>query len=277
MELLKGWVGRSRALDCTVTEAPVAALSATLDYAHSRALLGEPLPACWHWIYFQEAVATAGLGVDGHPRRGDFLPPVPLSRRMWAGSRLQFFAPVKVGETLQRISTIADIQHKAGRNGELVFVTVNHRIFQSDRLAIEEDQDLVYRGPAARAKARAAQSDLPQAQWSAQLCPDAILLFRYSALTFNSHRIHFDRDYAMREEGYDSLVVQGPLTATLLLDLLHRQVPGAELSRFEFRAKRPLLEGSRLQLQGNRQGHEVHLWALDAAGALAMDAHATLR
>ena len=275
-EKLQGWIGRTRVHHDTVTAAPAAALSATLDHAHARAGEGDPLPPCWHWLYFQDAVAMAELGVDGHPRRGNFLPPIALPRRMWAGSRLQFLAPVKVGHTLKRISTIADIQHKAGRNGELVFVTVKHQIFQSDCLVIEEDQDLVYREPATPSKADAEQSALPQPQWSTRICPDAVLLFRYSALTFNSHRIHYDRDYAMREEGYDSLVVQGPLTATLLLDLLHRHSPDAAVAWFEFRALRPLLEGARLQLQGRRQGREVDLWALDAAGALAMTAKATL-
>ncbi len=274
---LQRWIGRTQTRRDVLCAAPVAALSASLDYLQPRALVGDALPPCWHWLYFQDATAASGLGVDGHVLRGDFLPPVSLSRRMWAGSRLRFVAPLKVGDAVRRISTIATVTHKHGRSGELVFVTLSHQIFQGDFLAIEEEQDLVYREPDAANVVPLPRPAPAQAQWSRDLRPDAVLLFRYSALTFNSHRIHFDRDYAMDKEGYAALVVQGPLTATLLLDMLHRESPDTEVATFEFRALRPLLEGLTLQLQGRQDGNAVRLWALDASGALAMEAQALLR
>jgi 3-methylfumaryl-CoA hydratase len=273
---LQRWVGKTETRGDVISAASVAALSASLDHEHPRALIGDSLPPCWHWLYFQEAVAATGLGVDGHARRGGFLPPVSLPQRMWAGSRLCFCAPLTVGKSVRRVSSIATITHKPGRNGELVFVTVRHQIFQDEKLAIEEEQDLVYREPGAANVVPLPRPAPAIAQWSRDIRPDTVLLFRYSALTFNSHRIHYDRDYATREEGYASLVVQGPLTATLMLDLLHREIPDAEVAAFEFRAIRPLLEGLPLRLQGRRDDGEVRLWAMDASGALAMEAQARL-
>jgi 3-methylfumaryl-CoA hydratase len=277
LEALQRWVGRSQTRCDVLGAAPVAALSATFDYPEPLALDGQPLPLCWHWLYFQEAVAASALAADGHPRRGDFLPPVELPRRMWAGGRLRFGVPLYVGDEVRRVSTVASIDHKQGRTGELVFVTVKHRVFRGENLAIEEEQDLVYREPGAGNTASVAGPAPPVAQWSRALQPDPVLLFRYSALTFNSHRIHYDRDYATGEEGYPALVVHGPLTATLLLDLLHRELPGAAVSAFEFRALRPLLEGRSLQLQGRQDGKTVSLWTLDAADAVAMEARVQLQ
>lgn len=274
---LQRWIGRTETRYDVLSAAPVAALSASLDYQQPRALRGESLPVCWHWLYFQDTVATSGLAVDGHPLRGGFLPPVPLPRRMWAGSRLRFAAPLTLGDQARRVSTIATVRHKEGRSGALVFVTVRHQLFQGDNLAIEEEQDLVFREPAAANVVPLPRPAPAVAQWSREIRPNAVLLFRYSALTFNSHRIHYDRDYAVNEEGYSSLVVQGPLSATLLLDLLYREMPFAEVVAFEFRAIRPLLEGTALQLQGCQDGQQVNLWVLDAAGALAMEAQARLK
>jgi 3-methylfumaryl-CoA hydratase len=205
---------------------------------------------------------------------------VPLPRRMWAGSRVVFASPLQIGNEVSRVSTIQSVGHKKGRSGELVFVTVRHQIYHGERLAIEEEQDLVYRESAtgsARGTAATKKTNEPLvAQWSRELSPDALLLFRYSALTFNSHRIHYDREYAVREEGYDGLVVQGPLTATLLLGLLDTELPFAQIEAFEFRAIRPLYEGAVLRLQGRQEGREVALWALDASGGVAMEARARL-
>ncbi len=277
IKALQRWIGRTQTRCDVLSAAPAAALSASLNHTHPRALMGDALPPCWHWLYFQDAVAASGLGIDGHARRGGFLPPVSLPRRMWAGSRLHFVAPLTVGEAVRRVSTVASITHKQGRNGELVFVTLRHQIFQGEKLAIEEEQDLVFREPVAANVVPLPRPAPAVAHWSRELRPDSVLLFRYAALTFNSHRIHYDRDYAMREEGYASLVVQGPLTATLLLDVLHRELPDVAVAAFEFRAIRPLLEGLPLRLQGRRDGEEVRLWALDASGALAMEAHARLQ
>lgn len=275
---LQRWIGRQETCADVVTRAPVKGLSAALDYATPRAGPGEPLPPLWHWLYFLPAPPASDVDVDGHARRGGFLPPVPLPRRMWAGGSLRFACALRVGDEVHRVSTIEDISHKRGGSGELVFVTVGHRIFRGDTLAIEEQQQLVYREAVSGTIAPPAQAAPAQAHWSREIRPDPVLLFRYSALTFNSHRIHYDRDYAMGAEGYAGLVVQGPLTATLLLDLLHREVsgPGERPASFRFRGIRPLLEGAPLRLQGRRDGNSVRLWALDASGALAMDAQAEL-
>jgi 3-methylfumaryl-CoA hydratase len=268
---LQSWIGRTETREALIAPAPVAALSACLDYEQPRVLIGETLPVCWHWLYFQDAVAASALGVDGHPQRGHFLPPVSLPRRMWAGSRLTFVSPLIVGEGVRRVSTITDIRHKQGRSGELVFLTLQHQLYAGDELALEEEQDLVYReqGSGELAKPLAAPA---VAQWSREIRPDSVLLFRYSALTFNSHRIHYDCEYAVGVEGYSALVVQGPLTATLLLDLLYRENPEARIAAFEFSAVRPLYEGAVFKLQGRRVGGEVLLWALDDGDALAMEA-----
>jgi 3-methylfumaryl-CoA hydratase len=273
---LQRWIGKTETRTDVLAAAPVAALSATLNYTQPRASVGDVLPPCWHWMYFQDVVAASALGVDGHSARGGFLPPVSLPRRMWAGSRLRFIAPLIVGTAVRRVSTIASVTHKQGRSGELVFVKVAHQIFQGEMLALEEEQDLVYRELGVTNVVPLPRPAPAVAQWSRELRPGAVLLFRYSAITFNSHRIHYDRDYAVGEEGYASLVVQGPLTATLLLDLLQRELPGVDVLTFEFRAIRPLLEGMPLLLQGRQDGREVRLWALDASGALAMEAQARL-
>jgi 3-methylfumaryl-CoA hydratase len=274
VDALQAWVGREQGSDDLIAQAPVSGLSATLDYPQARAQAGEALPPLWHWLYFLPTPAASGLDVDGHALRGDFLPPVPLPRRMWASSAVRFVSPLAVGDAVRRLSTIESVDYKRGRSGELVFVTVLHRVMRAGRLAVEERQRLVYRD--ALATTGAPQPAPFAAQWSRTLVPDPVLLFRFSALTFNSHRIHYDQRYATEQEAYPGLVVQGPLTATLLLDLLERQLPGVQLEQFEFRALRPLFVGNTVQLQGRRQGLAVDLWALDGEGALAMTATATL-
>jgi 3-methylfumaryl-CoA hydratase len=271
------WVGRTQTRFDQLSAAPVTALWATLDYEQAAAVHGDPLPAAWHWLYFQDAAAHSALDRDGHPRRGEFLPPIGLPQRMWVGSRVRIITPLLVGEAARRESLITAISRKQGSSGELVFVTVQHRLFQAGSLAIEEEQDLVYRERGAGRTLPTAQPAPASAQWERVVVPNAVLLFRYSALTFNSHRIHYDRDYAMGEEGYAALVVQGPLTATLLLDLLRRALPTAQVARFEFRAIRPLLENLAVTLQGRLDGSRARLWALDGAGALAMDMQVELR
>ena len=273
---LEAWIGRRESLVDVIAPDPVARLSATLDHPAPRAVAGEALPLPWHWLYFLPVVPASGLDVDGHARRGGFLPPVPLPRRMWAGSRIRVATPLRVGERVRRESTISDIRHKRGSSGELVFVTLRHQILRGDVLVLEEQQDLVYREASAGNAMPAAIPAPAPAQWSRQVTPDPVLLFRYSALSFNGHRIHYDRDYATAQEGYGGLVVQGPLTATLLLDLLYREMPGAQVVTFSFRGIRPLLDRESFQVQGRCDETAVRLWALDASGALAMDARAEL-
>ncbi len=272
---LRGWIGRQETRSDVITAAPLRSLAATLDCPAPGAGPGERLPEPWHWLFFLPAPAASALDTDGHPRRGDFLPPVPLPRRMWAGSSIRFLDELHVGDAVRRVSTIADVSLKQGSSGALVFVSVQHAIYREGELVLEEDQQLVYRGPGGSGPAPAQPAPAP-AEWSRELVPDPVLLFRYSALTFNSHRIHYDRDYAVQQEGYAGLVVQGPLTATLLLDLLRRERPEARLATFRFRGIRPLLDGAPLRLQGRQDGNVVSLWALDAGGALAMDARAEL-
>ena len=274
---LQAWVGRAETRDDLISPVPVAALSATLDYGAPCASTGDPLPPLWHWLYFHSMPRPSETDRDGHARRGGFLPPVPLPRRMWAGSRVSFESPLRVGDRARRISTIASISRKEGSAGELVFVTVRHQVYRGEALAIEEEQDLVYREAASGSTTQAPLPAPAEAHWTREIEPDPVLLFRYSALTFNSHRIHYDRDYATKVEGYPGLLVQGPLTATLLLDSLHRECPDAQVNRFQFRGTRPLFEGGALRIQGRRESdHSVSLWALDASGALAMTAEARL-
>jgi 3-methylfumaryl-CoA hydratase len=224
-------------------------------------------------------VRHSQVGRDGHPERGDFLPPVPLPRRMWAGGRMRWHAPVHIGDALTRHSRIVSVAHKTGRSGELVFVVVRHEIHTDGGLALTEEHDIVYRaspgtaGEAAPASAPATST----AAWQRTVVPDPVLLFRYSALTFNGHRIHYDRSYATQVEGYPGLVVHGPLLATLLVDLLRRERPDAALLGFDFRALRPVFDTAPFTLCGEpgAQSGRVELWVRDCEGALAMQAHAT--
>ncbi|MCC6472382.1 MAG: MaoC family dehydratase N-terminal domain-containing protein [Burkholderiales bacterium] len=258
------------------------ALNATLDYPPIAVQPGTPLPPLWHWLYFLPLHRQSEIGPDGHARRGGFLPPVPLPRRMWAGSQLEFRAPLRVGDTVERTSTIAEVTEKEGRSGRLVFVKVRHELRRegSAEPAIVEFHDIVYRDAPKLGDAEPKPQPAPaHAAWRREIVPDEVLLFRYSALTFNGHRIHYDRRYVTEVEGYPGLVVHGPLIATLLLDLLRRNAPAAEVSAFRFRAVRPLFDLNPLRLGGRprEDGRTVGLWAQDHAGWLAMDASATLR
>ncbi|MBT4521029.1 MAG: acyl-CoA dehydrogenase [Halieaceae bacterium] len=269
---LQSWVGKQETRCDRVTEMPVAGFSAAMDYARPRARTGEILPPLWHWLYFLATPAASEIDVDGHAKRGGFLPPVPLPRRMWAGSVLDFESPLRVGDEITRISTIKDISLKQGASGQLVFVTLEHEIFSGQCLAIREQQNLVYREAATTSTMLPAKPAPAEAQWSRQITPDPVLLFRYSALTFNSHRIHYDRDYATGGEGYAGLVVQGPLMATLLLDLLYREMPEVLLASFQFRGIRPMLDTGAYVLQGRCDSEQVELWVVDASGGLVMSA-----
>ncbi len=276
---LQAWVGRSETLRDIVQPAPVAALNATLDHEPMSLDPGSPLPPLWHWLYFLPLARASQIGADGHPRRGGFMPPVALPRRMWAGSQLEFGAPIRIGDALQRRSTIADVSLKHGRSGQLVFVKVRHELFCNGAAdaSLVEWHDIVY-----REARQPGDSDPPpqaapgDAQWSRQLLPDEVLLFRYSALTFNGHRIHYDRRYATEVEGYPGLVVHGPLIATLLLDLVRRELPGARLASFRFRALRPTFDGRPMRVNGRLDGASLRLWAQDHEGWLTMDALAML-
>ncbi len=277
---LQKWVGKTESASDQVTPTPIAALFATLDVEAPHPAAGDPVPPLWHWLYFLETHRQSELGLDGHAKRGGFLPPVPLPRRMWAGGRFEFHRPLRVGETVTRISRIADVQEKTGRSGTLVFVVVRHEIGNAEGIALTEEQDLVYRDRAKPGDPAPAPQPAPAgALWERTVQPDDVLLFRYSALTFNGHRIHYDRRYATETEGYPGLVVHGPLIATLLLDLLRRHAPEADVARFEFRAVSPLFDTSPFKVCGKPEsdGKTISLWATDAGGGLAMTANAITR
>ena len=285
---LQDWIGQRETRHDVASAAPYAALAATLDWPGSRGaqpathpVAGTPLPALWHWLYFLPFAAQSDIGADGHPRRGGFLPPVALPRRMWAGSDFEFHAPLRIGDAITRTSTIVDIKEKTGRSGSLIFVKVRHEIRQNSRtdVALTEHHNIVYRaapGPD-DVTAPPIAASAPSA-WVTQIEPDDVLLFRYSALTFNGHRIHYDRKYVTEVEGYPGLVVHGPLIATLLMDLLRREWPDAQVRRFEFKAVRPTFAINPFSVHGqpSPDGNTVHLWAQDHEGWLTMDATATL-
>jgi 3-methylfumaryl-CoA hydratase len=279
---LKDWIGRTESVTDIATATPYAALSATFDRTPERPPAGTPLPALWHWLYFLPLHRQSEIGPDGHAKRGGFLPPVPLPRRMWAGSQFEFHKPLRVGDTLTRRSTIADVTEKSGRTGRLVFVKVRHEIRRHDEsdIALTEFHDIVYRDAATKddvappPKATSATST-----WERKWIPDDVLLFRYSALTFNGHRIHYDRRYVTEVEGYPGLIVHGPMVATLLLDLLRHQLPDAQVARYEFRAVRPVFDINPFYVCGERQpdGKTIKLWAKDHEGWLTMDATAVIK
>jgi 3-methylfumaryl-CoA hydratase len=221
------------------------------------------------------------IGADGHVKRGGFLPPVPLPRRMWAGSDFAFHEPLRVGDALSRTSTIVDIKEKTGRSGGLLFVRVRHEVRRQGLrfVALTEHHNIVYRGAATPDDVAPPPVAAPvQAVWARRIVPDEVMLFRYSALTFNGHRIHYDRKYVAEVEGYPGLVVHGPLIATLLMDLLRHQLPGAPVLRFEFKAVRPTFDTHAFSVHGEpaADGKTVRLWAQDHEGWLTMDAVATL-
>jgi 3-methylfumaryl-CoA hydratase len=276
---LTDWIGRSETVDDIATATPYAALSATLDRSAERPPAGTPLPALWHWLYFLPLYRQSEIGPDGHAKRGGFLPPVPLPRRMWAGSQFQFHRPLRIGDALTRTSTIDDVTEKSGRTGPLVFVKVRHEIRRQGEaeVALTEFHDIVYREAPSKDDVAPPPKAAPAAsEWERKWIPDDVLLFRYSALTFNGHRIHYDRRYVTEVEGYPGLIVHGPMIATLLLDLLRHELPEAEIASYEFRAVRPVFDINHFFVCGQRQagGKTCRLWAKDHDGWLTMDATA---
>ena len=296
LALLQQWQGRTERRTDLLSAAPLAALAATLDRDEPMPAPGAPLPPLWHWLYFTPVARQSEIGADGHPKRGGFLPPVPLPRRMWAGGRLEFLQPLLVGDALTRDSRIVKVDSKSGRSGELVFVTLRHEYSTSRGVALTEEHDIVYRSaPAPGAPAPTPQAAPDDAGFSRGITPDPVLLFRYSALTFNGHRIHYDRPYVTQVEGYPGLIVHGPLIATLLVDLLRREMPQALLRKFTFTAIRPIFDIHSFSVCGRIEGagsvggadghgatgaargeHKVALWARDFEGFLAMQANAEL-
>nr|WP_162583623.1 MaoC family dehydratase N-terminal domain-containing protein [Variovorax sp. PBS-H4] len=275
LENLQEWVGRTATVEDVLQGSSAQRLFAMLDREDELPVV---LPPLWHWLYFLSAPPTASIDADGHPRRGGFLPPVPLPRRMWAAGSLQWKIgnPLRIGETVRRDSRILSLTQKSGSSGDLIFVTVEHEIHNARGIALTEHQDIVYRAAARLGGPSARSFTHPgSAAWQRAIVPDEVLLFRYSALTFNAHRIHYDRPYATTIEGYPALVVQGPLIATLLADLARRVAPGAAIRKFQFKAVRPCFNGRPLRLHAcpAPDSPGLILWALDSDDHLAMQAN----
>lgn len=277
-DILQTWIGRQE-IDTDIIHTRQARLmQALLD--HDPALQdGDPLPPLWHWVYFPVPAQPRQMGVDGHLKPGGFLPPVDLPRRMWAGGRATFTSPVRLGETIHRTSTIKSVDVKSGRSGQLCFVTVQHDFAGGDgAIRFSEQHDIVYRDQPAPDAPPPEPAPPPQdADWSETFTPTSVLLFRFSALTYNGHRIHYDRDYARTEEGYPGLVFHGPLTVTLLTDRAIGRMPGRTLEHLSYRAMSPLFDTYPFTLNGKHDdsGDSMRIWAETPEGGLAMDVTAT--
>jgi 3-methylfumaryl-CoA hydratase len=271
------WVGRTEQVEDPLAVVQAQAAHAMFDEPAPLIAVGDPLPLPWHWFHFLPRAPQAQLDTDGHPQRGGFLPPIPYPRRMFAGARTTVHRLLVVGTPAVRESTIRDVKMKSGKTGSLAFVTVAQRFSQAGVLCLEEEQDIVYREPGGRVPAPVVRDlpALPEGCWSRTLQPDTRLLFRFSALTFNAHRIHYDRGYASEVEGYPGLVVHGPLTAALLLQLV-RQSTSRPVQSFSFRGVAPLFDLGPVRLVGTLQGDAVTLEAQGPDGTLALAASATL-
>ena len=275
---LKTWIGKTEVLHDEVSLFPVKALAASFDQTILYQV-GDVLPELWHWLYFLPHAQLAEVGPDGHPKRGGFLPPVPLPRRMWAGGRFTWHHPLRIGETIKRQSTITNVEHKAGRSsGDLIFVTVKHEISNQDGLALVEEHDIVYRPvPAEQGQLAAPVIIDVLPDWKKTIIPNEVLLFRYSALTFNGHRIHYDRKYVNEVEIYPGLIVHGPMIATLLIELLHENLPNRRLRDYEFRAIRPLFDIHHFEVNGKLlDDGKISLWTTNHEGFASMKATARL-
>lgn len=269
---LDDWVGREEQSSDVLYPTPARALALTLDQRDDHLVKGARLPELWHWLYFLPLVPTSELGVDGHPRRGGFLPPIALERRMWAGGRLTFHRDLHLGERVIRTSRIVSIEPKQSRAGPMVLITVGHEVASDDGLAVEEEQDIVYLPKPRSYAAPPATPVGDDVAWTDEVRLDPVLLFRFSALTFNSHRIHYDLPYATQEEHYPDLVVHGPLQAVLLMDAAARHHPDRRAARFAFRATRPIFASDRCLISGRTIGGGLEVVTANGAGDIAMRA-----
>jgi 3-methylfumaryl-CoA hydratase len=265
------WIGKSSTSTAQLHAAQANHMALMLD-REPRFQVGDELPPAWHWLYFHDLAKASDLGADGHPRLGLILPPVPLPRRMWAGGSFVFHSPLRLGDTVERSSIIQSIDLKAGRSGPLYFVSVEHSFRTQATLNLVEQQTLVYRELAIEAAPAPALPAPAGADYACQYVLDSTALFRYSALTFNGHRIHYDLDYCRAVEGYPNLVIHGPLIATLLLDLYMQQA--RPLRQFRYRARSPLFLPHPFTVNGKAEAHSARLWASSHTGGLAMEAEA---
>jgi len=272
-DYLGQWIGNRETIEETITAVPLLRMAATLDREPDEIVVGDEVPALWHWVYFLTPTRASELGRDGHAALGDFMPPVPLPRRMWAGGKFEFIKPLYVGDLARKESTIRDVTVKQGRTGKLCFVEVEHCIFVGDDLRFSETHNIVYRDEKQPDEDKILPPDAPQnPEWTREVIPNSTLLFRYSALTFNGHRIHYDLDFCRQQEGYPGLVFHGPLTATLLLELAIQNNPGRSLKFYEFKALSPLFDNAPFSLNGKKDGTKAEMWAANADNRLAMKA-----
>jgi len=277
---MRAWIGKTQAVEDFVAPWPAKALIATLDEADPEPRMGDPLPPLWHWLYFLEAAPMSRIGPDGHGERGDFLPPIPLPRRMWAGSRFSFQGePVRIGDTARRVSEIKSIESKTGSTGAMVFVTVRHTLNGPKGAALIEEHDIVYREAAKPGETAREPKPAPSDPTTSKtVVPDPVLLFRFSALTFNGHRIHYDQPYVTGTEGYPGLIVHGPLMGLLQIELARRAMPDRTPATFEFRALSPVFSGAPFTVAARREPDGwLTTWIANAKGGLAQLGKATFR
>lgn len=275
---LQDWLGKTEEIQDRIYATPAKALALTLDYKDFEAIEGNALPEIWYWLYFLPIVPMSEVGQDGHPKRGGFLPPITLERRMWASGSLTFYHDLVIGEEIRKTSEIVKISEKEGKAGKLVFVTVKHLIQSAGRIAVQEEQNIVYlHMPKSfvEPKPNPIPDDL---DWNEVYPVDPVLLFRFSALTFNGHRIHYDWKYATEVEKYPGLVVQGPLQALLLLESAKNHNPGSKPANFDFRAIRPIFAFDELHICGksNPDGSQ-DIYTANADGNIGMQATITWR
>ncbi len=266
------WIGRTETRVDTLSPTPLQALEATFGRSPPDLPPGTPCPALWSWLYFLPLAPMGEIGEDGHPRRGGFLPPIDLPRRMWAGSRCTIHGPLGVGDAIRRTSTLQQITGKSGSAGPLVFVTVRHEVSTADHLVMVEEQDIVFMQIPAVWQPPA-PTPLPVCAWSEPVRADPVFLFRISALTFNGHRIHYDRTYATEVEHYPGLVVHGPAQALLMFDAAQRRHPERRPGRFSFRGVRPLFDFDTIGVHGApRPDGGLDLFTANGDGAVGMQA-----
>tara|TARA_Y100001934_G_scaffold117440_1_gene143801 strand:+ start:28781 stop:29620 length:840 start_codon:yes stop_codon:yes gene_type:complete len=270
------WIGKKTTTTALVTAYQADSLMATLDRDHVPFKDGDEIPPGWHLFYIREVVKLSDTAEDGHPKRGSFLPLIDLPRRMWAGTAATYHRPIHVGEIIKNVTTIESVTSKTGKTGNLVFLKLKHEISGENGIATKEIQDVVYRENAKKG-VKSPEPPLPpyEATWKRTIIPSPVLLFRFSALTMNSHRIHYDRKYVTEIENYPGLLVHGPLTFTLLLDLFRCEMPGKSLKSCSVRAVSPIYDTHNFTIEGVLRGNnEAALWALNHNGRLAMSAQA---
>ena len=274
MKKLENWVGNQISHEEIIHQQSLNGFAALMDEGDPAS---DIVPPGGHWMYFLPTDRQSRIGPDGHPIKGDFLPPVELPRRMWAGGRLEFHAPLRAGDKAKKISTIKSVLEKQGRTGALVFVTVEHQVMNQAGLCLTEEHDIVFREAAGVASSgkKDMQGAPDDGVWEETVKPDSVMLFRYSALTFNGHRIHYDREYCLEKEGYPGLVVHGPLLGTLLMRLAVNKMDGRPLRKFSFRNFNPIFDIASFTLDGKPENNDAcSVWVQGPTGELAVKATA---